>query len=599
VSLSNGYAYAYWTPPDINVSQALSINLLPNPVHAYSGAPVQFQGAVVPGTGTPPFDSACLSPGDGGVLCDSVPASSWNFSYSYAKPGEYEAALSVLDSGAGNDTALVPVTIYDRPTLAPVSVSYPVIVNTTYEAYANITGGAFPIQYWWNLSNPASTIREGTVYGDGQLVITVVPTVAGPNSLNLTVVDALGTRLFSETQFDAIADTAASIQHAGPPNATASAGSAVAFSYIAVNSLGGRVTAYEGPVTIALHGTGAAAVWVNSSVAGPIPLSSNGTYLGAGSFWRSGFFNFTVAGAVAGEIDVSFAPEADVLGPPVIPVAVGPDEEHVQLVAPLYVHAGKRVNSTYYQIEDRFGNPLPSGSVVVIRSVFGPTVTVVDSPVRVLGATSFVWVNFSASGSDAGTIYVTSTYGEALLPLIAVPASPASPSPLTLPILIGIAAAVLATLAVALAAHYRRRRPSADAEASGSPSSDEGAAVEEELKRLAEGRAHVLAHTPTDHPAGLDDISAGWAGGRPPDTAELSEWIGGLVSEGLLAARVGPDGKPRFVRTEPAPRPTPPRVELDTVALEAALSRRPVEGDGEADLPPEGGPEPDDDERSD
>ena len=146
MSISNGYSVAEWSPPAINVSPALSLVLAPDPVHAYSGAPVPFQGTVVPGTGTAPFDSACLSPGDGSILCDSVPASSWNFSYAYAKSGEYEAALTVLDAGAGNDTALVPVTIYDRPLLAPVSISYPVIVNSTYEAYANITGGAFPLQ---------------------------------------------------------------------------------------------------------------------------------------------------------------------------------------------------------------------------------------------------------------------------------------------------------------------------------------------------------------------------------------------------------------------------------------------------------------------
>ncbi|MCI4362621.1 MAG: hypothetical protein L3J77_05475, partial [Thermoplasmata archaeon] len=71
--------------------------------------------------------------------------------------------------------------------------------------------------------------------------------------------------------------------------------------------------------------------------------------------------------------------------------------------------------------------------------------------------------------------------------------------------------------------------------------------------------------------------------GPAPDAAELAEWVGTLVTEGLVQPSVGPDGRPRFRLASPDRRPTGPRVEVDPVALDAALARRDLDAEEPAD----------------
>jgi hypothetical protein len=577
-TLTNGYSASTWTFAGITIAPVLALLLGPDPLVAYAGAPVVFEGSVVSGTGTGPYGPASLATGDGATLRDSSPATSWSYPYTYTTAGQYEAALTVVDSGGGNDTALLPVTIAPRPSLSTVSLgSDSVVIGTAIEANATVAGGALPLTFWWNLSYPASTVRTGTVTEDGLLALSVLAGALGPATLTLTVVDALGTALSSSAQLLVIADGAASIRTSGSPDGSTVAGEPVELSFIALDHAGERVDAYSGPAVITVNGTGTGTVWVNASATGPVPADANGTFPVAGSAWASGFLNVTVATTGCGTLRLSVASAGGLSDPPPVTVLVGPDEAHLVLLDPQSVHPGARENATVYDIMDRFGNPLPGGFIVV-RSVFGTTATNADAPIHRVGAVSFVWVNYSAPGTGAGTVEVYSSSGETLLPPIEVPASPPATGPLDLPLLLLLllGLALVACVVGAVALHRRRRGAPEPAEP---PASDEGAAIEEELKRLAEGRAHVLAHTPADRPADLGEIAAGWTG-RPPDLAELSEWVGALVAEGLLEPRVGPDGHPRFVRSEPRARSTPPRVELDPEALDAALSRRCLEEEG-------------------
>ncbi|MCI4370164.1 MAG: hypothetical protein L3J81_02395, partial [Thermoplasmata archaeon] len=103
---------------------------------------------------------------------------------------------------------------------------------------------------------------------------------------------------------------------------------------------------------------------------------------------------------------------------------------------------------------------------------------------------------------------------------------------------------------------------------------------------LAEGRSHVLSRLAYDRETDLEGVAAGFPG-APPDAAELAEWVGTLVTEGLVRPSVGSDGRPRFRLAHPEDRSVGPRVEVDPLALDAALARRDLDAArADDDAPP-------------
>ncbi|MGC2034956.1 MAG: hypothetical protein WA761_05875, partial [Thermoplasmata archaeon] len=191
---------------------------------------------------------------------------------------------------------------------------------------------------------------------------------------------------------------------------------------------------------------------------------------------------------------------------------------------------------------------------------------------------SFVWVNLSLVPGISEELTVLSTSGQTLLtsratasPVVVAQVPSNGNSMITDPylglILIAVAATIAAVIAVRLRSRSRlqpRAPPDVDEEAT--------------MRRMAEGRAHLLALARTRESFDLDDAVHYWPDASLPSSTELSEWIGALVSEGLLKAVGQPDGPVRFAATEAARKgdedEEPLSVDLDPELLEEALSQR-------------------------
>ena len=105
---------------------------------------------------------------------------------------------------------------------------------------------------------------------------------------------------------------------------------------------------------------------------------------------------------------------------------------------------------------------------------------------------------------------------------------------------------------------------------------------EEELRRLAEGRAEVVEILRARSTADLDAVRSAWHGDAPAGD-ELGEWLASLVADGTLTAASGPAGRPEYALAPP--RPAEPRVVVDPEALARAVARREAAERDEADDP--------------
>ncbi|MCI4332262.1 MAG: hypothetical protein L3K01_00810 [Thermoplasmata archaeon] len=566
VNVTNGYsASSDWQFPNVVVSNALAVDVGPSPAQAYPGVPVRIDIRVAPETGTAPFGPACLLTGDGRFVCDLHPGPNWTISATYATLGSYPALVTVADGSGTNRTVSVPVDVVPRPTspvveLTPSSVGR----NTSVVASAQISGGAFPMSYWWNASGP-ETLYSGVVESDAIPSVAFQSASTGTKVVTLTVVDALGTVESGSATVVVLGGPARALELSAPAaNGTVAAGTPVAIALWMVDGYGERTPAIPGFVT--LHFPAACgAVWVNTS-GGPMAPGANGDFLlpsGAGS---SGALNLTVAVSRSGTCPVQFTGPPSVAGGANVTIDVASDAHHVLLVSPREASAGGGRSATLYSLVDRFGNPQTSGFVEV-RSVFPGGVNELDSPVRSGPSGGSVWVNFTSTGPGPGTGYVISEFNQSLLGPLAIPAPPTT-SAISSAELLGLGAVGLLAVVVGVALVARRRRPLPSGTGSDDPEEPD-----EPLRRLAEGRSHVLARLSYDRDTDLDGVAAGFPG-RAPDAAELAEWVGTLVTEGLVAPIVGPDGRPQFRLANPESASPGPRVEVDPLALDAALARR-------------------------
>jgi hypothetical protein len=265
-----------------------------------------------------------------------------------------------------------------------------------------------------------------------------------------------------------------------------------------------------------------------------------------------------------------------IFAPVLVRFPVSADPAHLHLVRPEVVRAGLRENSTLYSVLDRFSNPDPTGFLIVV-SQFGTLRDEVYSPIRTQSGTAVVWVNFTSRGTQGGELTVLNESRVAIFGPLVIP--PLPPGPVLTSWEWGAVAAgsVLAGSVAIVLARRRARR------LDGIPTSSDD--PEDPLRRLAEGRSHVLSRLSPDQDADLEHLAGGFPG-RPPDAAELAEWVGTLVTEGVVRATVGADGRPRFRRTTSDDRPQGPRVEVDAMALDAALARRDFDAAGDDPAPP-------------
>jgi hypothetical protein len=575
-NVTNGFSTSSeWLFPNVLVSRALAVEVGPDPAESYAGVPVHLSIRVAGATGTAPFGPACLLTGDGRFVCDKSPGPNWTISVTYGSVGTYPAEVTVADASGTNRTVSVPVDVVARPTSPTVEVT-PTSVgrNTSVVASAQFSGGAFPLSYWWNSTGP-ETLYSGVVESDAIPSVTFQIATTGPKVVTLTVVDALGTVETGNATLLVQGGPARSLALSAPAaNGTVAAGAPVGVVLWMVDAYRDRTPALPGVVTLEVPAQ-CGNVWVNTSQ-GPAVPGANGSYALPSTDWSSGTLNLTVAASRAGACPIEFAGPPPMVGGANVTLDVSSDAHHVLLVSPRAASAGPGRSATLYSIVDRFGNAQTSGFVEV-RSVFPGGVNELDSPIRAGPSGGSVWVNFTSTGPGPGTGYVISEFNQSLLGPLAIPAPPAESS-MSVAELVGLGAVGLLAVAAGVALVARRRRPVPSGTGPDDPEDPD-----EPLRRLAEGRSHVLSRLSYDRDTDLDQVAAGFPG-RPPDAAELAEWVGTLVTEGLVRPMVGPDGRPRFRRANPDTPPPGPRVEVDPLALDAALARR----DRDAEEP--GGP---------
>ncbi|MCI4362323.1 MAG: hypothetical protein L3J77_03930 [Thermoplasmata archaeon] len=573
-TVTNGYSAASVTFPSVVVASSLGVAVGPNPDRAYTGSPVRVGISVEAGTGTAPYGPACLLTGDGRFLCDESPGPNWTIAVSYASLGMYHATATVADLAGANRTVPIEVDIVAHPAIVALTLNQSDVPRgASVRASTTVTGGAFPLSYWWNSSAPDSTLASGEVASDQvPSVAFVTGFTAASEQLTLTVVDALGTVVANATTLTVSRPVTGLALVSPQANASTPAGSPVKVSVVGVDDVGSVVLGFRTAAVVRV-GSECGAGWVNDS-SGPL-AGSNGTFALAAPTGSDPSLRFTITSTLVGSCPVVVWSTA-FPAPISLTIPVSPDGGHIHLVRPDVVRPGIQQNATLYTVLDRFGNPDPEGFLIV-EARFGSVLEEFDSAIRGGGGTAVVWVNYTSEGTNGGTLTVLNESNVAVfgpLPIAALPGTSETLTPLAWAAILG--AAVIGAAAVLV---LRRRSGASTALATTTDDPDEP------LRRLAEGRSHVLSRLSYDQDVDLDEVVRGFPGPRP-DAAELAEWVGTLVTEGRVRASVGPDGRPMFRLSPEDDRPVGPRVEVDAIALDAALARRDLDAAGDAEPRP-------------
>lgn len=371
----------------------------------------------------------------------------------------------------------------------------------------------------------------------------------------------------------------------GPVPSEVGVGVPTGIAWEALDTHGVRVPTFAaaGALSILEGGNGSSApAWVNSSVAGPLGRSVNGSFSIPSAAWSDGVLGLSVDLGVSGPVSVRLFGPLLPPGPGPIPLTVLPDFNHLVLYGPKYVQNNlsneSRSYSAFWHVRDRFGDPAPGATLLVEFSTGSAENQTAVPVVWTTGGVTGAWVNYSAQGPAGGILTVVDTAGTALLPPMTVPAvangtatNSRSLSPLALA---GVALLAVGGLGGVGALLYGGRPKPTPA-----PTGEE-----EELRRLAEGRATVVELLRRAGPLPLHELEARWEPAPAPPA--LADWVASLVADGTLTATLGEGGRARFALAE---RPSAePRVTLDEEALERGIARR----DAAVAPADEGGAEP-------
>ncbi len=561
VNVTNGYSSASWRLPDLTVEPPPSISVSPAAPEGYAGAPLPITLVAANGTGTAPYSGACLAPGPGPVLCEPGPGPRWTFRPTYPDVGNYTARAWALDADGTNASLSVPVVVVAPLAVGPLNVSpQDVTAGTPVRLEANVTGGVLPARYWWNVSSAPGPLSTGELVAAGALAVTLVPALAGALEVRLTVVDDLGTVTTADRLLEVgPAPASLVVARATPPGDPVTVGTPVALSWQAFDVSGAPDRTFGATGELVLSSAaGAPIAWANASGVGPLSSLEGGGFGVPAAAWIDGMLNVTLVVATAGTFTVRLASASLPAAVPGENLTTTADRLHVRLFDPVAGPSDARASSTFWHLEDRFGNPAP-GAVLSVDLVAGGRRTV-----ELVGATplpgggSGVWINYSVPGTAAAEVSVVDGAGEVLLGPLEVPATPPARGPSASVVALAAAAPLgLAGMAAVVVARRRRRRRS----------SEPG---EEDLRRFAEGRDRVVELVGRLGPVDLAALEGAWA--PPPPPPELADWIASLVADGTLGATLGPDGRARF-RLASGPAGAP-RVTLDPEAFEDGLRRR-------------------------
>ncbi|MGA7922360.1 MAG: hypothetical protein WCA77_00065, partial [Thermoplasmata archaeon] len=533
------------------------------------------------GTGSPPYGPACLFNGAGGSTCISGPGPTWSFNLTYDTPGGYSATVAVADSAGANSSVPIPVNIVASPLLSNItsnrSTTY---VDDSVQLSSNITGGFAPYFVEWNGSWVSDPLSAGPVSSAGLLTVSFAPPTIGTVTVLLTVTDALGTRTTITLDLNVVAGPAVRLGFAGNVSQLeGSAGQGVDVSWIALDENGHPVSTFAAALTLVLGSAPAeTGLIVALATSGPIAPTTGMAYNISASAWVDGYLNLTItadrAGAYVFEVPGSVQPPGGNFSVRV----TANTAELATFGKPSASFDLHGINSSLYSISDRYGNPLTTGTVTV-RTVVSGIATESSVPIEFGNDSSFVWVNYTIPQVAGGTLYVLGPNNVTLLGPVPMQSVSPTTSKLT-----GtgydIVTAVALLLVVSAAAlglatwSWSHRRPSTSA-----PAIVPVLSPEAQMRRWAEGRFQLLNLALDQGTFTIAEVERLWDG-KPPLPSEIDEWVAAMVSEGLLTADVGPDGRTRFAPTDLAREPeTEARlaVDIDPAALDAALARR--EGD--------------------
>jgi hypothetical protein len=563
VNVSNGVASATWVSPSITVAPSLTLALSP-------AAPVGYAGASLPvvlraGSGVGPYLKACLAPGFGGPICLSGAGPSYSFAPTYPAPGNYTAQAWLIDATGANSSVPADVRVVGPLTVGTLRTSNASLsagVPTLLSAF--VAGGVLPATAWWNLSGSSGPIATAVVTADGLLSAEFDPLVAGTAVLSLTVADALGT--VSQTRLAVRVGpgpVAAVTPVPSPTNSPTEVGRPVGLRWQAFDAFGEAVPTFAAPVDLVVRtASGVAALsWVNLSGLGPLSLSPEGSFAIPSSAWVAGELSLTLAPAEAGTLSVALEGSALPGGAALLNLTATPDLDHLRLYDPEVVVAGTWSNRTFWHVTDRFGDPAPGAFVTVQYTAPGVERDLV-LPVAGSGAGGTgVWVNYTMPPDPSASLRILDQAGDVLYGPVAPLAGADRTAPLA-PLADAVGAVGLVAGVGAGASGYVRRRRALLPR----PRSEE-----EELLRLAEGRAELVEILGGVGVADAARLRAAWTR-DPPPVEELKEWLASLVADGTLSEAPGPGDRPEYALRPPAD--DAPRVVVDEAALERAVAVR-------------------------
>jgi hypothetical protein len=365
--------------------------------------------------------------------------------------------------------------------------------------------------------------------------------------------------------------TATSIVPLEPVPTEVEAGGTTVFAWEALDAQGVRVPSFAvpGELSVTESGNGSTApAWVNASAYGPLVRASNGTFPVPAVAWSGGVLKLSVVLGVAGAVTVRLNGSRLPTLPGPAALTVLPDADHLVLYRSWDVRddlqMSNRSYSAFWFVHDRFGDPTPGAALFVEFSTGSSENASVVPVLWTTGGATGAWVNYSAGGAAGGTLSVVDAAGAVVLGPMTVPAAqaapPASSSSLAPLALLGVALLAVGGVGGIGALLYGGRPRPAPA-----PTGEE-----EELRRLAEGRATVVDLLRRAGPLPLGEIEARWE--PPPAPPALADWVASLVTDGTLTATLEGGGPARFALAErPAEKP---QVTLDEEALERGLARR-------------------------